>query len=99
MIPQPAAPVFVRTEHLPWRKLDHQTVIVNPRNREVHVLNGTGSVIWSLLGEGRSIASLVGALRRDFEGEETAVVHDVTRFLADLTHKGLVAIDGLSAER
>jgi hypothetical protein len=56
-------------------------------------------VIWSLLGEGRSIASLVGALRRDFEGEETAVVHDVTRFLADLTHKGLVAIDGLSAER
>lgn len=91
-----AAPAYRRIERLPWRRLDHQIVIVNPRNRAVHVLNGTGSVIWELLDDKRTIDELTRSLSRRFEGDPALVVQQVSAFLQDLTGKGLVEIEGAS---
>jgi hypothetical protein len=82
---------------LPFRRLDQETVIVDPRNRQIHVLNGTGSAIWALLEKGRTIPDLVSALTGDegggaagFDGDSLVIARDVETFIADLAGRGLV---------
>jgi Coenzyme PQQ synthesis protein D (PqqD) len=86
---------YRRKERLPFRRLDAETVIVNPRDREVHVLNGTGSRIWELLETAATVPELIRALEREgkFEVAALALVRDVTSFLEDLARKGLVSIE------
>lgn len=85
---------FARAKGLPFRHLDGQTVIVDPRRREVHVLNGTASAIWDLLGDDlRSLHDLVAALEHEgaFDAPLETVAADLDGFLADLVQKGLVS--------
>ena len=79
---------------LPFRQVASETVIVDPRTREVHVLNRTGSRIWELLAEAQSLAGLVAALEAGFAGERDRLFGDVQQFLADLSVKQLVNVDG-----
>lgn len=83
---------YSRVGHLPFRRLDDETVVLNPSNREVHVLNGTGSRIWELLAIERSVPELVRALETDgrFEVEDEIIAGDVAVFVAELVRKGLV---------
>lgn len=84
--------IFSRLQRLPFRRLDDQTFIVNPRGREVHVLNGTGSRIWDLLESQMTVEDLVHRLDREgaFDGDAQNVLQDVEAFVADLVVKGLV---------
>lgn len=83
---------YRRIERLPFRQLDRQTVIINPRSREVHVLSGAGSSIWALLDRPRSVVQIVAELEREgpFDVDSAAVAADVAAFVADLADKGLV---------
>jgi hypothetical protein len=90
-----AAPAHGRFSRLPglaFRKLDEQTVIVDPQNRQVHVLNDTGSAIWELLEDRRSLGEMVAALGREgaFDAQEQQIASDVMAFLTELTGKGLL---------
>jgi hypothetical protein len=89
------APTYCRRQRLPFRKLDDQTVILNPRGRDVHILNGTGTLIWELLSEGRSAEELVALLNgpRPFDADTLEMASDVAGFLAELTAKGLVVAE------
>jgi hypothetical protein len=85
---------FARTERLAFRRLDQQTVIVDPRRRAVHVLNGTGSAVWDLLAEARTLVDLVAALEHDgsFDAGFETVANDLREFLDELAEKGLVTV-------
>jgi PqqD family protein of HPr-rel-A system len=84
--------VYRRTEELPFRTLGEETVVVNTRTREVHVLNGTGSRIWTLLAPPRSVADLVQALEGEFDLEAALAKDQVTAFVEELVDKGLVSV-------
>lgn len=88
--------VYRRIEELPFRQLGDETVVVNPRSREVHVLNGTGSRIWELLESQLSLAEIVRGLESDgeFDSEAAVIEQDVATFVADLVAKGLVTAAG-----
>lgn len=92
MMLDPAHESYRRAEALPFRTLGEETVVVNTRTREVHVLNGTGSRIWTLLGPGRTVADLVSALEAEFELDPASAEHEVTAFVSDLVDKGLVTV-------
>jgi hypothetical protein len=88
-----SAPRFARAKGLPFRHLDGQTVIVDPQRREVHVLNGTASTIWDLLGDDtRTVWDLVAALGHEasFDVSLQTIAADLDGFLSDLAQKGLV---------
>jgi hypothetical protein len=86
---------YIRAERLPFRRLDDQTVIVDPKRREVHVLNGIGSAIWDLLAQTRNVFDLIEALERDgrFDADGETISNDVRGFLTDLIGKGLITVD------
>jgi threonine dehydratase len=90
----PTAEIFARTERLAFRRLDEQTVIVDPRRREVHVLNGTGTAVWELLSQTRTLVDLVAALEHDgsFDAGFETVARDLREFLGELAQKGLVTV-------
>lgn len=83
---------YCRVDRLPWRKLDGQTVIVDPRTRQVHVLNGTGAQIWDLLAERRSLSDLVGELEREgeFDADADVIRADIGQFLEELQRRQLL---------
>jgi PqqD family protein of HPr-rel-A system len=83
---------FRRIDDLPFRTLGEETVVVNTRTREVHVLNGTGARIWTLLSPARSLADLVEALEGEFELDPQTAAQEVATFVGDLVDKGLVAV-------
>jgi hypothetical protein len=89
-----SAAVFHRVSDLPFRKLDDEVVIVNPRHRQIHVLNGTAAVLWDLLERSSSVPDLVAAVIGDdpFDVATEVVARDVSAFVAELLEKGLVIV-------
>jgi PqqD family protein of HPr-rel-A system len=86
---------FRRDATLPFQRLDEEAIVVDPRTREVHLLNETGARIWELLEEDATVDELVEALADEYEGAAPeALRSEVQGFLADLGGKGLVAPRG-----
>ena len=84
-----------RAQTLPFQRMDEETIVVDPRSREVHLLNGTGARIWDLLETASSVDELVDALADEYEGAPAEELRrEVEGFLADLQTKGLVAAKG-----
>jgi|KBSSwiStaDraftv2_1062776.scaffolds.fasta_scaffold4411123_1 hypothetical protein len=84
--------IYRRAAELPFRALGTETVVVNTRSREVHVLNGTGAHIWNLLIEDRSLAELLDVLAGEFELDPATAKGEVASFVSDLVDKGLVTV-------
>ena len=53
-----------RNGDLPFQRMDEETLVVDPRTREVHLLNETAARIWELLESPRSIPDAVRHARR-----------------------------------
>jgi PqqD family protein of HPr-rel-A system len=86
-----AETLWRRDPALPFQRMDEDTLVVDARTREVHLLNETAARIWDLLGEPSSAEDLARALADEYEGatpEDMRV--EVEGFLADLGAKGLL---------
>jgi PqqD family protein of HPr-rel-A system len=86
---------WLREPTLPFQRLDEEAIVVDPRTREVHLLNETGARIWELLEEASTVDELVEALADEYEGAAPdALRAEVEGFIADLGGKGLIAPRG-----
>jgi PqqD family protein of HPr-rel-A system len=79
-----------RDAALPFQRMDEDAIVVNPRTREVHLLNETAARIWELLEEPLSIDQLCAVLAEEFEGEAADLRQQIEAFVADLGGKGLL---------
>jgi PqqD family protein of HPr-rel-A system len=85
----------LREPTLPFQRLDEEAIVVDPRTREVHLLNETGARIWELLEEESTVDELVEALADEYEGAAPeALRREVAGFISDLGGKVLVAPRG-----
>jgi len=95
MSEQTKATTFQREDALPFQRLDEETIVVDPRSREVHLLNETAARIWELLETSSSVDELVEALSDEYEGAPPEELRrEVEAFLADLSARGLLASRG-----
>lgn len=83
-----------RDTGLPFQRMDEEAIVVNPRTREVHLLNETAARIWELLEAPRSVDELCEALEEEFEAEPAALRAEVEAFVADMGGKGLLTAEG-----
>ncbi len=74
----------------PFQKLEEETIVVDPRTREVHLLNDTAARVWELLASSSTLEELTETLADEFEATPEAVRAGVEELLAGLRDKGLL---------
>jgi hypothetical protein len=82
-----------RVSSLPYQKLNEEVLVVDPRTREVHLLNATATRIWDLLEKPHTAEQLVAILTDEFEATPEALRADVQTLLTELGSKGLIGAD------
>src|SRR3954454_14134980 len=84
-----------RATALPFQRMDEETIVVDARTREVHLLNETAARIWELLETASSVDQIVETLAGEYEGASPEDLRrEAEAFLADLGTKGLAAAKG-----
>ncbi len=79
-----------RDGELPFQRLDEETIVVDPRQRTVHLLNETAARIWELLAAPRSVEELVSTLGDEYDADAAELRTAVSDCVAGLSDKGLV---------
>lgn len=82
-----------RVSSLPFQKLNDEVLVVDPRTREVHLLNVTATRIWDLLENPRTADELLVLLSQEFDGSPELMRAEVDELLVHLEAKGLVGAD------
>ncbi|HEX3904205.1 MAG TPA: HPr-rel-A system PqqD family peptide chaperone [Polyangia bacterium] len=85
---------YKRDPGVPFQKLDEETIVVDPRTREVHLLNDTAARIWELLASSRSVDELTAALGEEYDAPAEELRASVEELLGGLGDKGLLAGSG-----
>jgi len=85
---------FKRDPGLPYQKLDEETIVVDPRSREVHLLNETAARVWELLASPRSLDELTAALSQEYDAPAGELRAGVEEVIGGFRDKGLLAGSG-----
>ncbi|MFQ5741586.1 MAG: PqqD family protein [Acidobacteriota bacterium] len=75
-----------------FQKLGEETVLVNLTTGKIHHTNDTGSRVWELLKEGRSVGEILELLEKEFEASREALQSDVTAFVELLTQESMIRL-------
>ncbi|MCM6761091.1 PqqD family protein [Rathayibacter sp. ZW T2_19] len=85
--------MFRRSESSAWSIGEQSALVVDlasSRDPVPVLLRDSAFSLWLLLDEPRTLASLGRAMSEIFRVEEDRAIHDIDRFLRDLTERGLV---------
>jgi hypothetical protein len=89
--------LVVRSRSVVARVVAGETLIVPIRASvgdlaSMYKINGTGSLIWELLGSAKTIAELAAAVAREYGVDVAHAQSDVTSFVNELKAVGLVEV-------
>jgi len=91
MADETKSPSWRRDPSLPFQRMDEDAIVVDPRSRQVHLLNETGARIWELLETTTSVDEIAELLADEYEGATPEELRrEVEAFVGDLGGKGLV---------
>jgi hypothetical protein len=85
-----ASATWRRDADLPFQNLDEETIVLDPRHREVYLLNETATRIWDLLASPRSLDDLAATLGDEYDVGEAELREAIVECIDGLTAKGLV---------
>ena len=85
---------FARDPGVPHQKMDEETIVVDPRTREVHLFNETAARIWELLASPQTIEDLTASLADEYDASADELRAAVEETLNALRDKGLLAAGG-----
>lgn len=80
---------FRQNPAIAWRKIDKQSVLLDPGTGTVFVLNDLGARIWELLEETSDPAEVTQAVLEEVPGLPGRLQEDVDGFLASLVDRDL----------
>jgi hypothetical protein len=81
-----------RANHVAWRRVGEETVLVHLKDKKIYVLNSSGGFFWHRLDGERGASELVATLDIEEPIPDDASSH-LESFLADLEAADLVATD------
>lgn len=82
---------YERDAGLPFQTLEEETIVVDPKTREVHLLNDTAARVWELLASAQSVDELTAALGEEYDAPADELRVSVEELLRGLADKGLLA--------
>lgn len=88
----------IRDKSVVWRDIAGEVVIAERDNGAVHVLNKTGSLIWTLLDGTKPIEELATTICNRFEVTPEQARADTEEFCNQLLKAGLVSVKDVSQD-
>lgn len=79
-----------RRKDIPWRKIDTEALIVNPKTSLIYPLNSTAVRIWELIDGEKDAQQITVIIADEFEADEETIKNDVSDFIGQLKDAGLV---------
>jgi hypothetical protein len=76
-----------------WRRSGERVVLRNRDGGELHVLEGTGVLVWLCLAAPTPVTELVSGFARQFEVGEAEVADDLGAFVEELAGRGVLVVD------
>ena len=73
-----------------WRVLDDNAVLVSPEGGQVTILNGVGTIIWSLIDGQSNGLDIARQLAQQYDVSSDQAQNDVEQFLNKLQNRGLI---------
>ena len=83
-----------KSPDLIWRSLDDGTVIINPEQGDVKVLNEVGARVWELVDGQRSIDQIALEITQDYEVSLDDANKDLKDYLNVMIDQGLLQWHG-----
>ncbi len=80
-----------------FQKLEDATVIVHLGTGRIHHTNATGSRIWELLNEGRSVAEVLAVLGAEFDAPAEELQQELADFVGLLAGENMISPAGAAA--
>jgi hypothetical protein len=74
------------------RVIDGLAFVVTPDDNKLHSLNPTGTYIWLLAENGRTIAEVAASLAQRFDVDPDRARGDAARFCEDLRSRGILEV-------
>jgi hypothetical protein len=74
-----------------WRRIEGEVIAIDLGRSVYLAVNGSGALLWELLAQGATRATLVDRLVETFGIEEHRAEEDVDRFLTELERRRLLA--------
>lgn len=78
---------YRHAEHVSWRRVESEAVVLNLDTGVYHSLNETGALIWEKLGAGATVDDVKAAVCREYEVE----ADDIQKHMETLVQKLLKA--------
>lgn len=72
------------------RELEGEAVLLHLGTGVYFGLNGVGTRIWQLIGEGRTAAEIVDVLALEYDADRATIAADVNALIAALENKQLI---------
>ncbi|OGR60171.1 MAG: hypothetical protein A2X36_12105 [Elusimicrobia bacterium GWA2_69_24] len=79
------------SEHVAWRKVAGEAVILDVDTAVYYSLNGVGLRIWELLGERKPEAEILDAITSEYDAPRQRIAEDLERLLRRLKKEGIIA--------
>lgn len=81
----------LRVPRIPWREIDGQAVIIQPRGGEVHELNAVATFLWMEANGDKTVEEIIESLQSQFNVPEgDCAQKDTEAFFENLSRKGLI---------
>jgi hypothetical protein len=80
----------LRSEHLEWREVEGEVIVLDLEGSVYMSLNGSGAVCWHALAEGATREEIVRRLTDEFDVARERAERDVADFLQELRSHGLL---------
>ena len=83
-------PIPKKKPELIWRSLDDGTVIIDPDEGDVKVLNQVGAKAWELVDGVSSVDQIALEITREFDVSFIDAQQDLQEYLSEMTDQGLI---------
>jgi hypothetical protein len=87
---KPIQKKYRHADHVSWRRVENDVVILDMNTSVYYSLNETGVVVWEVLGEGKSVDEAEKEVARRYVSEPRKVAGDVGKLIKSLLKENLL---------
>lgn len=75
---------------IPWRIIDDEALVVNPKTSLIYPFNATSSRLWQLIDGARGVEEIIDIIEKEFDKDKQTIQSDTLNFIQQLKEAGLI---------